>query len=146
MVTVVDMMANLSLLDIENESIAAIGVTSEKILDLNRDQLYHGFDSEKTRLKKYRDPDYAEMKRGMNPNPGLGNPDLILTGAFVSSFQVDADSSGLEIKADDPNDLTGKYGDQIFGLDDENQQYYNQEVFLPELASKIEDLTGLKII
>ena len=67
------------------------------------------------------------------------------TGRFQQSFKLDVGSSKIEFLSEDLHDLKKRYGDNIFGLGATNQEYYNQEVFLPEFSQKIESQTGLKI-
>ena len=62
----------------ENEGIA---------VDMNKDQLEAGFDSNNKRLRGYSSPFYAAEKNRMNPRAGFGNPDLLYRGeTFTRGF------------------------------------------------------------
>ena len=63
---------------------------------------------------------YRDYKNKLNPKPGLGNVDLILTGSFIESFKLLSRKNGKYLfNATDSkkNMLKGMYGD-IFGLTD----------------------------
>ena len=139
MATVADMLENLKALDIKKEALVSIAATSGKILDLNREQLLHGKRSDGTTMPPYSE---ASVKKFHKP----AGPILLYdTGRFQQSFKLDVGSSKIEFLSEDLHDLKKRYGDNIFGLGATNQEYYNQEVFLPEFSQKIESQTGLKI-
>ena len=138
MTTVLDVIEYLESLNVEREAKVAIGLTSEFILDLNREQLIHGKRADGTRM-----PNYSRASVVVYGKPA-GPIMLYDTGNFQGSFKLDVGSEALQILADDPNDLEGRYGEEIYGLDKTNQEYYNQDIFLPELAKGIEEITGLK--
>lgn len=137
MVTALDLYEALSELDIQREALSAIGRTGESMLSLNREQLLHGIRADRTKM-----PDYSYTSVTMFGKPA-GPIMLYDTGAFHESFQLDVDSQEFEILATDLYDLEEKYGEEIYGLTPSNQEYYNQEVFFPELMESIEVLTGL---
>jgi len=137
MATVLDMIDNLKYLNIEKEALIAISKTGERILDLNRNQLLDGKKADGKAMPAYSD---ASVEVYGKPS---GLIRLYDTGAFQESFQIDVDSSGLQILSDDPNDLAGTYGDDIFGLTTKNQEYYNKEIFLPVLMESVKNETGL---
>lgn len=146
MATVLDVIDNLEALDIHRESKIAVGKTTEAMIALNKEQLEAGYGADGKRIGRYRSQVYAQMKNAMNPLPGLGNVDLILTGAFSDSFQVDVNGDEIErIATDSKTDvLIDKYGDDVFGLTDNNQEFYNEEVFYPVMADQVTDQTGLE--
>jgi hypothetical protein len=127
----------LNQLDVGRESKAAIGRTRDGILDLNREQLLHGLRADRTTM-----PDYSYISVTMFGKP-QGPIMLYDTGSFHNSFQLDVDSDEFEILAEDLHELEERYGEEIYGLTPSNQEYYNQEVFFPELMSAVEELTGL---
>jgi len=143
--TVVDLQDCFTDINVHREAKSAIGRTSDVIAELNVEQLEAGFTSEGKRLRKYRNRNYAMFKNAINPLPGFGNPDLILTGSFTKSFQIDVGSDDIEVVSDDIHNLAERYGEDIFGLSDDNQEFYNEEIFFPEFAESIEGITGLKI-
>lgn len=137
MVTALGLYEALSELDIQREALAAIGRTGESMLSLNREQLLHGIRADRTKM-----PDYSYTSVTMFGKPA-GPIMLYDTGAFHESFQLDVDSREFEILAADLYDLEERYGEEIYGLTPSNQEYYNQEVFFPELMESIEVITGL---
>ena len=63
-----------------NES---LNETKDEFKSINKEQLRAGkTNTGKNIAPKYRSKKYALAKNQMNPLPGLGNPDLHLTGAF----------------------------------------------------------------
>lgn len=145
MADVLDMIENLDSIDVDKESKVAVGKTTREMVMLNREQMAHGIRSDGKQIGRYRNSEYAIMKNALNPLPGLGNVDLILTGAFSDSFDIDVNGEDIDRIATDSKaeSLIEKYGDEVFGLTDNNQEYYNEEVFYPELAEAIEEQTGL---
>lgn len=139
MTTVLDLHENLAELDIRREALSAIGRTGDSLLDLNREQLQHGLRSDKTVM-----PDYSYFSVTYYGKPA-GPIRLLDTGAFQDSFKLDVDSDEFEILADDLYSLEERFGNEIYGLIPSNQEYYNQEIFLPEFANSIEFTTGLTL-
>jgi hypothetical protein len=141
------MIENLNALDVHELAINAIMSTEGAMVQLNREQLSEGLDSKGHKLKPtYGSKAYATKKAAQNPRPGKLNPDLILTGDFVESFKVSLSGDVLKFEAGDIKapDLLEKYGDDVMGLMDTQQDHYNHEVFYPEFAGNIEHETGLK--
>ncbi len=147
MPTTIDLIRNSQALNVESEAVTSIQRTEKDMAELNREQLAAGFDAQGDRLMPYRSRDYAEFKHQMNPEPGLGNPDLILTGAFVHSLRVRGQGKNIIFHASDikADDLLKKYGDDVLGLSDRQQEYYNEDVFYPVFSKRIENKTGLKM-
>lgn len=135
-------------LDIETESVNSVINTDKEMADLNREQFEAGVSSEGKKISpKYRSKAYAELKNEMNPSAGMWNPDLILTGAFIQSISVEnITKDGFTIEASDSKSeqLSEKYGDEIFGLVSTQQEYYNKEVFFPDFSAAITQKTGLE--
>lgn len=141
------MIENLNALDVHELAVNAIMSTEGAMAQLNREQLYEGLDSKGHKLKPtYGSKAYATKKAAQNPKPGKWNPDLILTGDFVESFKVSLSGDDLKFEAGDTkaSDLLSKYGDDVMGLMETQQDYYNHEIFYPEFAGNIEYETGLK--
>jgi hypothetical protein len=90
----------------------------------NRMQLKMGLKSDGERIGKYRSKPYAEKKNSMNGLAGMGNVDLILTGAFEKGIFAQSEGDTLEIGSTDTKTemLTTKYGEEIFGLMDDSIQ------------------------
>ena len=81
----------------------------------------------------------------MNPLPGLGTPDLKVTGAFYSGIRVDYNSGVLTTKSSDEkaDELEKKYQD-IYGLGGNFKKGFIKNSLRPALNKEITSLTGLK--
>lgn len=146
MADVMDMIENLNSLNIDKEAKVAIAKTTNDMVKLNQEQLTYGLRADGKKIGHYRNSEYAAMKNAMNPLPGFGFVDLILTGAFYESFEIDVNGDELERFATDSkaDSLIDKYGDEVFGLTENNQEFYNEEIFYPLFTDSIEEQTGLK--
>lgn len=134
-------------LDMEQATINAIQDTRDRMIYLNKSQL--NLDSQKSDgkyLRQYFDREYAIYKNELNPFPGLGNPDLNLTGKFYSGFFATVKGSKIEFGSTDSKTpmLEKKYGKAIFGLTEENKTDYAIETVRPEVVKYLEQKTGLK--
>lgn len=154
MATILDVQNNLKGLKgfIHIIAKSAIDNSKDVAIDLNvHEQLEEGFNSKGERLKKYKKWKYRgieyydEFKNKLNPKPGIGNPDLILTGDFTKSFTLDISGDSFKMWSDDEKTqkLVTKYGDDIFGLSEKSIDFYAQEVVLPLMMDNINEITGL---
>jgi hypothetical protein len=114
--------------------------------DANRKQMKAGKTMDGSPISpRYRNNSYARLKQAMNPLPGLGTPDLFLTGEF--SRQLDAEISGNTIdiisKDDKSPELEEKYPD-IFGIGTNYKQDYQDTHLAPAVIGKISKFVGLK--
>lgn len=99
--TIANMLRAVQNQDPHNEALQAMGDTRGQYLEKQKAQLYEGWTSKDQRLKPYALHWYATKKNKMNSNPGFGNPDFYLTGAFYRSFRADLDNDGLVVYAMD---------------------------------------------
>lgn len=139
MKTIRQFLNNLKKINVDREAKQAVARTSKDYIELNTEQITHGKMPDKTRIGKYRNRSYARMKNQMNSLPGLGNVDLILTGKFVGSMELELDGDVLRVEADDPNGLVEKYGSP-FGLDPESRKEYVEivrPIFIDQIKSKL---------
>ena len=116
--------------------------TNEEVIEKNLEQLKEGKDKKGMNLRKYAWDWYAVMKHNLNPAPGLGNPDLKLTGAYWRGFIIkQMGETQYEITSIDSK--TGKlddmYGKQQYGLNDEKRPKYINEDYLPVLTKNIRE-------
>jgi hypothetical protein len=129
--------------------VSDIAANHEKELaDYNREQLYKkGQDSTGKPLKQYRSPKYAAVKHEMNPLPGLGKPDLFVTGEFHKSIFAQVRNRSIIFDAADPKVefLAAHYGEPIFGLQHENEVRAWVEILRPPLKIRINYITGANI-
>ena len=101
----------------------AIAANEDKILDLNRQQLDRGQDSQGRSLGRYANFKY---KNRFEP------VDLKLTGDFRNKFSLQIDDKQTEIFSQDVKEekLKKRYGKEIFGI---------SNTYLPNMQGLIED-------
>ena len=97
------------------------------------------------RKNYYKSKKYALAKNQMNALPGLGNPDLYLTGAFYEGIDVEVGKDVFDIISKDEKgpELENKYSD-IFGLGNNFKKKYLDEDLGPTVKKKISNFVGLK--
>lgn len=121
---------------------------AELLANYNKDQLNRGLTSKGEEISPgYASPIYESEKNALNPLPGLGVPDLKLTGAFYGGFNVTAGYTGIftfDSSDSKTPQLEAKYGKYIFGLTNENKKIYATTVFVGKLQDYITGATGLR--
>lgn len=139
MATFAEMIQRMESLALEAAAEKSVEETAEKIEEKNRQQLVEGFDSDGNRLLRYRSNKYARAKHEMNPLPGLGNPDLKVTGNFQRRIEVRVSDGDIVTNSDDPKaeDLEEKYGLGIYGLGVEKGNEYIRDDLHPVFKDKI---------
>jgi hypothetical protein len=98
------------------------------------------------KLQRYASNSYAARKYAINPFPGFGNPDLFRTGAFQRGFKLKIlTKNSFDIYSTDSkaNDLTRKYGADVFGLTNESRDQYRAETMQPELVKAVKKVLHL---
>lgn len=133
------MKRRLQSLNLEQVTEEAIEETAPQYLELNQEQLYEGTTSQGTQVSpRYRSPKYARVKNEMNPAPGLGVPDLYVTGAFYEGQELKVVSGQIEedSNVDYAEDLYQKYPN-IAGLDEEKLDQYRAGPFKEALEAKV---------
>lgn len=99
---------------------------------LQRKQLIEGKNSSGGEIRPaYASDYYSRMKNRLNSKPGLGNPDLKLTGDRNEAMTVTLDSDSLKLDSDVEYNkyLEERYSaKQIWGLDDENMGKFRADV------------------
>lgn len=124
--------------EFESKILEIVDSKKNEVLDMNTSQLFSGRDSSDQNMTSYYSEGYAEMKNLMNPTPGLGNPDLKLTGDFYKGFFLKDDTFPISFSSTDNKTemLTQKYGENIFGLDNDNLEKLRQDI-KPEIQEYI---------
>jgi hypothetical protein len=120
--------------------------TSYEITALNKTQLYnYGVGSDGVKLTPYKSPYYAKEKNNNNPRPGLGQPDLFVTGAFYNGIAVVVtDKTYITDSTDEKAPrLELLYGSKIYGLTDQNKSIYATETLLPVLVENIKTAVAI---
>lgn len=120
--------------------------TTDSFEKLQKDQLKAGKTNKGDTIRpRYRSPKYARVKNEMNPLPGIGVPDLFLTGKFYSGIDAEPGRDVIDIISKDSKgpELENKYPN-IFGLGTNFKKQYLEEDLRPKVMSKISSVTGLK--
>jgi hypothetical protein len=148
--TIINLLRNFENLDTDAITEAAVNQTKGELQDKNKAQLMAGFDKTGAKIgdkKPYASSYYAFYKANLNPLPGLGNPDLHLTGDWQDEMSIEV--SGESIIQNSANDkdaeLIEKYGPEIYGLGGQFKEDYLEEDLRPAFNKGIELATGLKI-
>ena len=129
-------------MDLSAIAASSIDKTAEEISRLNVDQLRHGLTASEGRLKRYRNNKYARVKNEMNPLPGLGNPDFILTGAFTSKIQTEVSGGLIGTHSYDEKapELEARDGaDNIYGLGPARHKVYVEESLQPAFMGGVNE-------
>lgn len=122
----------------------SIEQTKGEIITYNQLQLYSGITSAGYKLSpQYSDGRYAEAKNIDNTAPGLGVPDLYLTGTFYKGIGVVVNSKSFVTSSSDQKaqKLELKYGSEIYGLTAQNKSEYSLHSVKVVLFAKIKAQT-----
>lgn len=115
-----------------------------ELLNLNRTQLYSGYDGYGRQLRAYRNAQYAVEKHEMNPQPGYGVPDLYLTGSTYAKMKALINSQTVDLFSEDEKwkKLELQYGEAIGRLNTESINTLRKQVIQPNLVHAIAEQTG----
>ena len=118
MATILSLLQRVQSLNVNTVSQDTMEEAAPIVESWQRDQLLGGKNREGKKIGRYRNPAYAQMKHSMNAVPGLGVPDLRLTGDFYRGIYTDVRGDKIIIDSTDEKtqDLVDKYGEVIFGL------------------------------
>lgn len=126
--------------DLDREALRVIAEVQDIIVKYNKDQLFEGLNAKGQKLSpKYSRVRYARAKNSMNPLPGMGTPDLKVTGKFYSGFYLTAKNGKFDFFSSDEKaeKLEAKYGEDIFGLTKPNEDKVNFDEIYPKLLEWI---------
>lgn len=114
--------------------------TRDEFLELNKEQMTAGYDSEQQRIGVYAWDSYERMKQKMFPQSG-GWVNLRLTGAFQAGMKLTVNSATWKVTSDDgkASKLTSsdRYGRRVFGLAPNQMKDYRALYFMPELRWQV---------
>lgn len=145
MASLIEFQANLKKLNIPKLFEEIMEEQEQEILDLNRDQLLKGRNIKNQKIKpKYKSDQYAKKKAKKNPKPGLGTPDLKLSGDFQDSFFLKKKGKNYLFDAKVPYKqyIIPKYND-VLGLSDKGEKEFKKDIVYKELMVKIRKELGL---
>jgi hypothetical protein len=146
MLTISKLIANFKALNTDvliQESLTETMPAFEKV---QKEQLKAGKNNKgETIAPKYRNKKYAIAKATQNPLPGLGTPDLFLTGKFYAGIDAEVGNGVIDIisKDDKGPALEDKYP-AIFGLGTDFKKEYLDKDLRPLVHKKISTFTQLK--
>lgn len=138
MSTINELRSRLTALNVKEVSYESVVETKELITEIQREQMFQGLNAEGKKIGRYRSNKYARAKNEMNPLPGLGIPDLKLTGAFYRGFETKVTPEIFSTSStDEKNDeLTAKY--DPFGLDKDSKSEYTEKL-RPVLVKNVKE-------
>jgi len=145
--TLLQLKKRLEALKVDRVSQDSMEAVSNQLADRQRDQMLEGKNRKGARIGRYRNPAYARMKEVMNPLPGFGVPDLRLTGEFYKQVYVDVRDNTVIIDSTDEKtqSLVNKYGEEIFGLNENTKAEFIRKDLRPVFMQKISEATGLPL-
>lgn len=134
-----DLVKNFTTLNIKREIQIGVEKTAKQLADKQRDQMLHGLRSTGKQIGKYKNKGYATKKFSQNSLAGFGNIDLRDKGDFQRDILIDARDEGVVIISADSKteELIGTWGENIFGLTDENAAEYSGKNLAPVVNEQI---------
>lgn len=117
---------------------SALVDSREDYVRLQKDQMFHGLNSDDAPIGQYKSPLYAAQKNAQNPTPGFGIPDLRLTGEFYSGIFADPRAEGIVVDSADfkSSDLMAKFSERIFTLGPVRLPIFN-EIVQPKVINAV---------
>lgn len=120
----------------------AISYATADMADMNVEQMLSGIAANGRPITpEYRSDAYAQFKRATGGKAPFGTPDLHLTGDFHEGLFARYDGNSIVFGSTDSKagDLADKYGNDIFGLTDENKEDIKDGVIFPEVLKWISE-------
>jgi len=131
MATISKFASNFSKIDIPTQLPIIIQELEPEAIAYNQQQLYRSsVDRFGKSLKQYQSPSYALYKYRRNPLPGLGKPDLNLTGTLYRGMYLKVTGKSFYLGSYDAKEtkVERKYGKDIWGLTRENKARLSRDV------------------
>jgi hypothetical protein len=136
-------------INVHEATIKAIGLTTQELADLNREQLAKGNRSDKEKVHWLKDSHYPYTKPYTRIKSKLGLPtdkvDLNLGRKFVDSIKADVKGEQIDFEGTSrlAQYLEPNYSSQIYGLTDENTEIYTENNFQPKFMEEISTQSGI---
>jgi len=123
--------------NIDKVSEKAIKESTIDMADMNVNQMMNGLNADGDQIGEYRSVNYAAFKQRLNPAPPPMTPDLRLTGSFHSGLFAKYTGNDIIFGSTDrkSNDLATKYGANIFGLTESNQEEIKEGYIFPIITT-----------
>lgn len=138
-----ELLARLERLNVADVVNTALLKNTDKAEDALRKQHKKG-DSATGKIGKYHSMKYARYKSELNPEAGLGNVDLYLTGSFAEKIKASVTSDELLFTSTDnkTEKLVQKYSDSILDLNGQNNSIFADEIRV-DFEQVITKITGI---
>jgi hypothetical protein len=131
MTTISRYATNFAKIDIQAQLPSLIEQVGDEAVAYNQQQLYRSsVDRFGKSLTKYTSLSYALKKYQRNPLPGLGRPDLNLTGTLYRGMYLKVDRKSFYLGSYDAKEskVERKYGKDIWGLTRESKGRLSRDV------------------
>lgn len=131
MATIRKYATNFAKIDIPAQLPKLIEEVAPEAIAYNQQQLYRSsVDRFGKSLKQYQSPSYSLYKYRRNPLPGLGRPDLNLTGTLYRGMYLKVTGRSFYLGSIDSKEpkIEKKYGKDIWGLTKENKARLSRDV------------------
>ena len=127
---------------IDMQKVAIIEFLEDNMVEMERDRLFKGLDTDNEFIEPFYTPFTVWMKK-LKGDP-YDRVTLYDTGAFQSAMYVSVFGDNVVFDSDDSKsgDLKEKYGEKIFGLTDENRTEV-KSMFAQRLLQWFRELTKL---
>lgn len=141
-----DLLRKIEAINVPDVADTIISVTEESLVETQRAQMMAGMASDGKKIGEYRQELYAIKKHAMNPGAGFPNVDLFYKGDFQEKITATVIGDELIIESYDYKApaLIAKYGERIFGLNEDFKNAYLTGSLRPAFIAHIESLVGLK--
>lgn len=143
-----DLLNRLDVTDLKQIVTLCINQSQYEILAFNRGQLYAGQDNTGSLQSPiYAEERYAIHKEEENPVPGLGIPDLYVSGNYYNSLKLTVNQSQYNFTIFSEGvsyapKLEAKWN-RSYGLDPENTSYFANEILQPKIVIELKTQLGL---
>jgi hypothetical protein len=143
-----DLLKKIEAINVDHIAESIIESTEDVLIETQRAQMMAGLASDGGKIGEYKQELYAVKKHGMNPGAGFPNVDLRYKGDFQEKITAVVIGNELVIDSSDwkTGKLVDKYGERIFGLNEQFKKEYLTGALRPAFRVHIESITGLKFM
>lgn len=143
--TVSNLIKKFRSLNIEQVAQDSMESALPQLVDRQKDQMLSGLNKKGKIIGKYKSAAYANLKHSMNPIPGLGVPDLLLSGDFYRKIYGDVRGNTLILDSTDEKAgfLAKRFGEEIFGLNKDSKKEFIKEDLKPAFMTEIKKVVRL---
>jgi hypothetical protein len=143
MTTVTDLLEKFEKLDVPFEVEESLNDSAERYVGLQKEQLFSGLNEQGKSIL----PEYTTRTKKIKARKGQPTDRVTLkdTGDFYNDIFLDVRDKEFVIDSADKKSgqIQKKYGQNIFGLTDDNQVSFIEETLKPLLIERIENVVEL---